>query len=357
MSSKIRVLAALFCTTLGACNRSCSCDRKAPVANLPDAAITEARVTIMSTGREPRARLEVGRWSGFSARMTVETEGSLSIQGQVPVKVPAAIATLRLDTLRGIGDPIIRNRNGRELRLIEERGLIEKIELKPGQFPPEVLAKLNETFRALSGTTMRQLVAEDGEVVELTTELVGGVQPAPEHKRVLDGAWEMQRRFPFRIPSEPVGPGARWRFSELVEYQGIRTIQIADMTLTALDDSTARIRIALRHQAPRQELPHPLDPRQTAVLEHYRGDAEGELTIDRTTALQLEARLATTVNLRLTAQADGGQQSLVAIFMGVTRTRSLPLVDAGAQPGASPTPPSGSGDVQQPAAPAQSTAP
>jgi hypothetical protein len=316
----------------------------------------------VSNGREPRAKLEFGRWSGFAAQVTVETEGSLAMQGQPPVLTPSMVATMRLETLRGIGNPVVLKRNNRELRLLDERVLVEKIELKPGQFPPEVFKQINESFLPLSGTTARQLVAEDGEVVDMTTELVGGVPPTPEQQRALDGIWEMQRRFPFRVPNESVGPGARWRFSEPTEFRGVRAIQVSDMTLTALDSSTARIRIALRHQAPRQELPNPLNPRETAVLEHYRGDGEGEITIDRNTALQVEARLATTANLRLSTKVDGTPGTLVLILVAVSRTRSAPITDAGAQPpGASPdaarTETPSAHDGPKPAPPAQSTAP
>jgi len=356
--------AALLSLALGcaACSDGCNCRRQKPVsAVVPDTGTGEGRVDISATGREPRAKLEVARFTGYGYRVFVTTEASLGIQGQMPLRMPTAQAVIQFTTVRGMANPIARQHGGREQRLIEERGIVEKLETQSSELPKQAVDQLNLSFKPLVGTTARQFVAEDGEVVEIRTELVGGAQPTPEQKSILDAAWDVQKKFPFRLPSEPIGPGARWRFSEPVELRGVRGIQVADMTMTALDDSTARIRIAIRHQAPRQEVPHPLDPRQTAMLEHYRGDGEGELTIDRTTALPLEARLATSASLRLSAFVDGAPQVLVVNAIVVTRARAVPISDAGAQPspstsGAEAEPP-GSGAAQNPAPPAQSSAP
>jgi len=179
---------------------------------------------------------------------------------------------------------------------------------------PEAILRANRDLERFVGTTTRQLVSEDGELVEVKTELVGGKPPAPEVKRALDETWEVQRRFPFRLPRVPVGVGARWRFADAIELNGVRAMQIAEMQIADMDATRVKIRIRLRQQAPRQEVPHPLDPNDTAMLERYRGDGEGELVMDRVSAVLLDARLATTANLEVSAFLDGQptKRSLIA---------------------------------------------
>jgi hypothetical protein len=280
-------------------------------------------VELIDEGREPRAKLEVERWTGFTYVSELESESSLGIQGQVPAALPAAIARVRNQVTRGMGDPLLRERGSSKLRLIEERATLEKLAVRSSAFPPQVVAQFNAGLEIFAGTTTRALIAEDGEVVEMKTELVGGKQPTPEIAAVLDATWEAQRRFPFRLPARPVGPGARWRFSESLDFRKVRGLQLAEMQLLALDGQSARIRMRIRHQAPRQEVPHPMNPKDTAMLEHYRGDADGEVTIDRATAIVLDGRLATTATLRMSGDVDGGRQTLTFVAASLIRQRGV----------------------------------
>ncbi len=318
---------------MGACSSSCrGCGgREAARGAAADAGEVDPRVEVVSAGREPRARLEVQRWTGFSYRSELESESSFGVEGQAPTVLPTAIIHVKSLVTRGIGDPIVRPRGTGELRLLEERATLEKIAVRSSAFPAPLVAQFNAGLGMFAGTTTRSLVAEDGAIVEMKTELVGGQKPTPEIAQVLDAAWEAQKRFPFRLPAQPVGPGARWRFSEELEFRKVRGIQLAEMYLTALDDQVARIRVRIRHQAPRQQVPHPFNPKDTAMLEHYRGDADGEVTIDRATAVLLDGRLATTATFKLTGQIDGGNKTVTFAAASLVRSRGeIVKEDAGA---------------------------
>jgi hypothetical protein len=294
------------------CNRAP--EQKKPVSD------GAPRVEVTDPGREPRAELEVGRWSGFRYWLALENDGSFGTAGLPPAKAPTSVMTLGFEVLRGTADPIVRDQAGDKRELIEERSVLEELHVRSSELPPEAIAQLQSAFDALRGTSTKQLVAQDGEVVELEIELVGGQKPPPEVKQVLDEAFDFQRRFPFRLPPAPVGVGARWRFSEPIEIRGVRATQVAEMTMIALDQRAARIGIRLRLQAGTQMVPHPLDPNRQATLESFRGDGDGELEIDRATAVVLSSRLATTAKLELSS-LDAEQRRQVATFTSASVLR------------------------------------
>src|SRR5688572_11730460 len=63
--SRTLILAGALLLVLGtgACAKACNGKSRAD-AGLPDAAGEDPRVEMLSTGREPRVRLEVARWTG-----------------------------------------------------------------------------------------------------------------------------------------------------------------------------------------------------------------------------------------------------------------------------------------------------
>jgi hypothetical protein len=275
----------------------------------------------LDLGREPRAELEVGRWTGFRYWLSLQNEGSFGVVGMPAARAPMTEMMLGTEVVRGVADPIVREEDGGTRRLIEERSVIQDVRVSSPDLEPGALAGLQAALDGLRGTTTKQLVAQNGEIAELQIELVGGKKPPPEIKAVLDEAFDVQRRFPFRLPPTPVGVGARWRFSEPMLIRGVRATQVAEMKLTALDARSARIGIRLRLQAGTQMIPHPLDPNRQATLESFRGDGDGELEIDRETAMVLSSRLATTAKLELSS-IDDQQRRQVATFMASSLVRS-----------------------------------
>jgi hypothetical protein len=284
---------ALACVAL--CTPGCGwvCGKKNPGAK-DAAAEVVASVELVSPGAEPRQKLEVARWTGLSYELSSESNGSFGVQGLPPGKSPTSTMTLRFEVVRGTADPIVRDLNGHEAHLVEEHAVLRDIGLKSDEIPAPALAQLNAGFGLLRGLGTRQLVAEDGELAEVTAESFGGQKLPPEIKKILDDLLDTQRHFPFRLPHDPVGKGARWRFTEPLPMRGIKTMQIADMTLNAINEQTVSIGIKVRLQADKQNVPHPNDPTITASLDKYRGDAEGELVLDRLTAVVLSSRLANT---------------------------------------------------------------
>src|SRR5260221_3875587 len=121
--------------------------------------------------------------------------------------------------------------------------------------------------------------------------------------------------------------GARWRFREQLDVNGVHAVQVADMTLKAVDSNIAIVGLALRQDAPAQEVPHPLVPGAKALLEQFRGDGEGELTVDRLTAIVVRGRLASTSRLTLSGDVGGKHGTATLVSASVIQTGATILAD------------------------------
>lgn len=330
---------------------SCSsrCGKKQVAVELSDAQV--ASVELLDPGRPPLVTISVGRWAGLVYTSELTNRTSVSAAGAPAPNPPAAVMKVRFEVLHGTADPVVRPGPDGGARLVEERAVVESLEVRNPSAPPELLQKTNDALSSLVGTSMRQLVGEDGAIVEVDTETVGGVVPPARIKQMIDNLWATQRHFPFRLPPGPVGVGAHWRFSDPTERQGVRTIQVSDMTLVSMDDRTVTIRIRVQLAAPRQEVKNPMDPDAVAMLEQFRGEGEGELTLDRLTAVILSARLGEAATLKLSAYDTKGKQQFLTVVSAVrAELRSV----IGAPEAGAPEPPSPAGpDAASPSVPGQ----
>ena len=311
-------LAVACLTSLGAaaCSGSCS-DQPKPKPKSP-AKPGDPRVTVQSRGGDPKITLQVGRWTGLRYTWVIENEGTFGVLGQAQAKLPKTVGTINFKVTRGTADPVFRDRDGTRIQLVQESATLSEVRIESASIPPEVLTELNKLMALFAGTRTKQLVADDGEIVELTTELLGGKKPPEEIAVALDNVWDIQRRFPFRMPPGAVGVGAKWRFTETVKANGVRAVQLADMKLEAINQERVKIRIRVRQHAPRQELKHPEKKDGQVMLEQYRGDGDGHMLIDRLTGVVVEARLATTAKLVVsdkTAAPDKQKTTFMAANM------------------------------------------
>jgi hypothetical protein len=319
----------------GCSGKGCACSWPfSPRENTAQRAYTD--VEMLAPGVEPRVTLRVARWSGLRYRSTLTASGALGFEGAPPLVSPTTTLVIDNEVLRGTADPIVEWRDGGVFRLIEERSVLHAIKIYQEGAPPAVLDFWNQALAPVRGTSYVQHVAESAAVASLSSEMLGGLRPPPEITAALDRALEGQRHVPFRLPPAPVGVGARWRFREALELNGAHAFQLAEMTLRSIDANVAVIGIAIRQDAPRQTVPHPLVPGATATLEQFRGDGGGELTVDRLTAIAVQGRISVTAHSTLSA--DVGGQHNVATLIGASTlqlvSRLLMDDDAGADPAA-----------------------
>jgi len=271
---------------------------------------------MLGNGSDPRVTLRVARWSGLRYRSTLVVSGSLGFEGGPPVIGPTTSMVVENEVLRGSSEPLVERRHGGVVRLVEERSRLESVTIAQVGVPQAVLDFWNLMLSPVRNTTYLQRVAESAEVVQLNSELLGGIMPPEAVTRAIDGAIEQQRHVPFRLPPSPVGVGARWRFRENVTMNGIRGTQSAEMTLRNVDANEAVVGITLRQEAPPQAISHPLLPGSKATLDAFRGEGSGELVVDRLTAVVLSGNIA--VAARSTMTAEAGDKKNTATLVGVS---------------------------------------
>jgi hypothetical protein len=320
-------MVALF--GLGCGPRGCACDRL-PRGLLVQEAPAErvfSDVEMLGDGTPPRVGLRVARWTGYRYRFVVEGSGSQSLEGQPQAFGPVVVTTLDHEVLRGSTDPIVLHSDAGVVRLIEERAVVESIHVRQDGVDQRTLDEWNRTLLPLRGSAVRQRVTESAGIAWLKSELVGGAPPANAARKAVDATLEIQRHFPFRLPPVPVGIGARWRFREEIELNGVHAAQIAEMSLRAIDATSAVVGIVLRQEAKRQEVPHPFVPGAKAVLEQFRGDGDGELTVDRLTAVVLRGRLVVTARLTLSGDVNGTHGSATLLGTSIITASSSVLAE------------------------------
>jgi hypothetical protein len=310
--------------------KGCSCSKP---TNKAEAHRVHSDVEMLSEGERPRVELRVARWSGLRYRLVLESSGSAGIEGQPIVAVPTVTMTIETEVLRGSANPIEARHDAGLLTMIEERCTLTSLTTRHDATPKPIVDGWNLALLPLRGTTSRQKVAESAAVIWVGTELVGGLVPPEPVKKSLDAAFEAQRHFPFRLPPTSVGVGARWRFKEKLLVNGIETAQVADMSLRSVDPNTATVGLNVRQEAPAQIVPHPFAPGAKATLNLYRSDGDGELVVDRLTAIPLKGRLTSTAQLVLSDDITGAPRSAKAIWTSTITARGeiLSESDAGVQ--------------------------
>jgi hypothetical protein len=268
---------------------------------------------MLGNGSDPRVTLRVARWSGLRYRSRLVAAGSLGIEGAPPLIGPATTMVVDSEVLRGSSDPLLDNQHGGVVRLIEERSVLRNISIDQPGVPQPILDFWNVALSPLRGTSYLQHVAESAEVTELSSEMLGGIEPPEEVRKAVDQALEQQRHFPFRLPPAPVGVGARWRFHENLLMNGASVTQTVEMILKAVDANQAVVGIVLHQDAPRQPITNPLQKGAKAVLEQFRGDGGGELVVDRLTAIVLQGTIVVTARSTLSAETAGKKNAATLV--------------------------------------------
>lgn len=328
-SSTVRSAAyALLSIVAAGCGtvKGCSCGKTA--AKPAERIYTD--VEVLGAGSAPRLDLRVIRWSGLKYRTVLETTGSLALEGQPVVPGPTVIMTELREVLRGSADPLTSRRDGGIVRIVEERGVLENVSVRHAPTPAPIVDAWNHLLSPLQGTSFKYQVTEGAAIASMRSELIGGIEPPLEVTKALDAGFEVQRHFPFRFPPTAVGIGARWRFHEKLDVNGVHTDQVVDMSLRALDDSQATVTIRWRQDAPKQQVPHPLVPGKTATLEVLRGDGEGEVSVDRVTGIPLKGRLTGMARLTLSGEVGGQHGQATVVWTTLVQAKGTILEEDGA---------------------------
>ena len=108
---------------------------------------------------------------------------------------------------------------------------------------------------------------------------------------------------------------------------GVHGTQSVEMTLRSIDANEAVVGIALRQEAPRQDVANPFAPGATSVLEKFQGDGGGDVVIDRLTAIVLSGNIVVKCSTTLTTDSDGKKSTGTLVGVSTTQLAATILRD------------------------------
>lgn len=313
----------------------------APVVARETVGLGEDLLEVQDTGQGDKISLSLQRWRGLRYRVHASSQGSFGMEGRRPITAPPLRSVSLFEVLRGSAEPAERKLDGGTVRCVEELMTLEEVSVDALSFKVSDAGSSGaQRVPWLDGTTFRACTDERATMLALEVETVGHEPPTEEVRRQLDDVLDVYRRLPLVLPEQAVGVGARWRLEQPLAIRGAKAHQSTELTLQSFDDQRARLRFKGRITAPRQEVPHPERPWETATLERFRGDSQGEVVLDRLTGVFLSAHYTTTGALSITSEA-GNRVTYVATMTSTARSEILAAEPAPPAPSALPAPSAG----------------
>lgn len=257
---------AVGCAALSAAVALPACgDGEAPA---PAASVT---VTMLETGREPRAALR------YPSEPTPPTKMSLSLRLAMKMEMPGSpVPPVTMPGLRLLLD-ISSARTDDKLRY--QFTVADADLTSTDNAHPSLLAEMRKGVGSLVGTSGQLMVDPRGARSDLSLALPTGI--GQELGQFMNSAKLAIGQMVVPLPVEAVGPGAKWEAVEIVSQDGITVREKTYFELVALDGPRALIRTQTVQSADRQRAALPgLPDGVTAEVVSLRGSGAGEVEID-----------------------------------------------------------------------------
>lgn len=249
-------------------------------------------VTVLGTGAEPRRALRYTATAGSKERVDLTMRMSLAMtmgeQSMPPMDIPAIRMGLTTDvnSITPSGDVTF------------TFGFAE-MSMEGGGMPPGA----GDALKGITGV----ITMNDRGVVK-STKLDLAMITDPSIKQLLSSAGIEKLAAP--LPEEALGVGARWEVRQPIEVNGIRTDQKMVFEVTAMDASTATMKVTTEQTAAPQKLTPPGMPAGADVsLVSMSGGGTGTLTL-QPGAVMLLGQLDGTTKIVMDVSAEGQQQRM-----------------------------------------------
>ena len=144
--------------------------------------------------------------------------------------------------------------------------------------PSPVKAMMETMLKSIEGLTGSATVSSRGFTKK--SEITLPPNAEPQIKAMMDSMKESMNRMSSPLPEEPVGVGAKWSVTQLIESNGMKMKQTSLHTLKEIKGKTFEIAIELTQSADAQEIKTPGAPGTTTKLLSLESTGEGKMQFE-----------------------------------------------------------------------------
>jgi hypothetical protein len=286
----------------------------APSAAAPSAA-AEPRVRLLEPGRAPLKALRYRAKAGQTVHMSMSMKMGMAMKlgGQA---LPST--------------PVPEMRCGIDLKVTEvtPKGDM-KYEFEYSSFevvadpaaPPAVVNAMRDAVGTVKGLRGHGVTNSRGFTQEARIDVPPGANP--QIKQIIESLQQSMKQFSAPLPEEPVGAGARWETTYVLEQRGIRIDQVAKMEVKSIEGERLNFAFTLSQSAPPQRITSPDLPATARMdLVSLASKGEGTSVVDLggliAAAASLKMQMAMAMRMQMGEQKPQDIESSMDMTMNLT---------------------------------------
>jgi hypothetical protein len=242
-------------------------------------------VKLLEAGKEPRAALrlhpKVGQTEVLDMKLTMALEMTAGDQKAPPTKLPPMLMTMSMKVTNVAPDGDI-----------TYAFTLTKTDVAAGQgAEKQVVDAMRQALAKLDGMSGEAVVSNRGFTKDAKFNLPPGADP--QTKQVLQGMEQALQQIGAPLPEEPVGPGAKWKYTTRVTQNGIRITQGAVYELVKIEGDVISCKVTVDQSAPKQKVASPVGVTVDLLSLKSQGDGTTELDLGhlapRTSVMKLNS--------------------------------------------------------------------
>jgi len=283
-----------------------------PVPAEPLPPVGPAVVELVDAGQSP---LQPVRWQftkGSKNEVQMKTE--LALEAQVgDQNTPRAVT------------PAVQYRLSIQTREVSPDGTAEmKFEVTDAKVlegsgaPTQMVTQLRRSVMSTKRSTGVYTVGASGAVqgVEIDKSKV-----EPGNLQAVDNVEQLVYWTTVPVPTEPIGLGAKWTVSRVIEEGGIRMKQLASYELTKIEGSSFHVDLEVRKTAPTQTVTAPgAAENESYELTHFDSTGKGTVEADLGKVVPVSSKLDSVVEMAMNTPGPQGRARTLKVVMETTAT-------------------------------------
>lgn len=280
----------------------------------PTAATTTAQVKLLEAGAEPRKALRIQVKAGDKQTVEMITKtavdmgmGDAAAQAMHPPTIKMTMG-LTVKDVSAEGDISYE-------MVIADAGLADE----SGAASP-MAEMMKAVLGGLKGLATKGTVSDRGLNKQSELKLAAGADPLTQ--LTVEQMKDAMARLTVALPEEAIGPGAKWEVQQVVKSQGMTMNQATTYEWVSLEGDLLKVKSTSAQQAGNQKIQNPAMPGMKFDLIKFAGAGGGEVSIDLTRLLPVQATIKAHSETTTDMDMGGQKQTLTAKTDTDTRLES-----------------------------------